>query len=150
MGQRNCLATTAIVAAVLCAGPAAAQTIVTIGIGTQDTTTNTVTTGTIVRELKLLEKHLPKDGKYANIKFELEWQNFTSGPPVTNAIKPPPSEMSQAAMPLGPQAAQERSASSVSVKARGALLETNSIGPFSWGISRPVTGCFSVVPESIR
>ena len=68
------------------AGAAAAQTTVTIGIGTQDTTTNTVTTGVIIRQLKLLEKHLPKDGKYANIKFELEWNNFTSGPPVTNGM----------------------------------------------------------------
>jgi sulfonate transport system substrate-binding protein len=59
---------------------------VTIGIGTQDTTTNTVTAGTIVRQLHLLEKYLPTDGKYAGIKFELEWQNFTSGPPVTNAM----------------------------------------------------------------
>jgi NitT/TauT family transport system substrate-binding protein len=65
---------------------ARAQTVVTIGIGTQDTTTNTVTAGTIVRQLKLLEKYLPKDGKYANLKFEFEWNNFTSGPPVTNGM----------------------------------------------------------------
>ena len=64
---------------------AQAQTI-TVGIGTQDTTTNTVTTGVVIRELKLLEKHLPKDGKYAKAKFQLEWNNFTSGPPVTNGM----------------------------------------------------------------
>ena len=46
---------------------ATGQTTVTIGIGTQDTTTNTVGTGTVVRELKLLERYLPKNGKYANI-----------------------------------------------------------------------------------
>jgi NitT/TauT family transport system substrate-binding protein len=67
------------------AGPVRAQT-VTIGIGTQDTTTNTVTSGVVLRELKLLEKYLPKDGKYANIKFQLDWNNFTSGPPVTNGM----------------------------------------------------------------
>jgi sulfonate transport system substrate-binding protein len=67
------------------ANPANAET-VTIGIGTQDTTTNTATTGVIIRELHLLEKYLPTDGKYANIKFEFEWQNFTSGPPVTNGM----------------------------------------------------------------
>src|SRR5215475_11617266 len=72
--------------AALLGAQAVAQTTVTIGIGTQDTTTNTVTTGTIVRELKLFEKHLPKDGKYANIKFQLDWNNFTSGPPVTNGM----------------------------------------------------------------
>src|SRR5882757_10317044 len=65
---------------------ALAQTTVTIGIGTQDTTTNTVTSGVIIRELKLLEKYLPKDGKYAKVKFQLEWNNFTSGPPVTNGM----------------------------------------------------------------
>src|ERR1700756_1554677 len=67
------------------AQPAFAETI-TIGIGTQDTTTNTVTTGTVVRQLHLFEKYLPTSGKYVDIKFELEWQNFTSGPPVTNAM----------------------------------------------------------------
>ena len=71
--------------ALLLAQPAAAET-VTLGIGTQDTTTNTVTAGVVIRQLHLFEKYLPKDGKYANIKFELEWQNFTSGPPVTNAM----------------------------------------------------------------
>jgi NitT/TauT family transport system substrate-binding protein len=76
----------AVCAAALFGGDAFAQTTVTIGIGTQDTTTNTVTTGTIVRELKLFEKYLPKDGKYASIKFQLEWNNFTSGPPVTNGM----------------------------------------------------------------
>jgi NitT/TauT family transport system substrate-binding protein len=65
--------------------PAEAETI-TLGIGTQDTTTNTVTTGVVIRQLHLLEKYLPKDGKYANTKFEFDWQNFTSGPPLTNAM----------------------------------------------------------------
>jgi NitT/TauT family transport system substrate-binding protein len=35
-----------------------------IGIGTQNTTTNTVTGGVVIKELKLLEKHLPRTGKY--------------------------------------------------------------------------------------
>jgi NitT/TauT family transport system substrate-binding protein len=65
---------------------AQAQTVVKVGIGTQDTTTNTVTAGTVIRQLNLLEKHLPKGGRYANIKFEFEWNNFTSGPPVTNGM----------------------------------------------------------------
>src|SRR5262245_29233085 len=65
---------------------ARAQTVVTVGIGTQDTTTNTVTAGTIIRQLNLLEKYLPKDGKYANLRFVFEWNNFTSGPPVTNGM----------------------------------------------------------------
>jgi NitT/TauT family transport system substrate-binding protein len=73
-------------AGLIVAHPGRAQTTVTVGIGTQDTTTNTATTGTIIRQLHLLEQYLPKDGKYANVKFEFEWQNFTSGPPVTNGM----------------------------------------------------------------
>jgi NitT/TauT family transport system substrate-binding protein len=71
--------------ALMLAQPAKAET-VTIGIGTQDTTTNTATTGVVIRQLHLFERYLPTTGKYANIKFEFEWQNFTSGPPVTNAM----------------------------------------------------------------
>jgi NitT/TauT family transport system substrate-binding protein len=67
------------------AQPAMAET-VTVGIGSQDTTTNTATAGVVIRQLHLLEKYLPRDGKYASIRFELDWQNFTSGPPVTNAM----------------------------------------------------------------
>lgn len=79
------LALSATALALLLAQPASAET-VTIGIGTQDTTTNTVTTGVVIRQLHLLEKYLPATGKYANIKFEMDWQNFTSGPPVTNGM----------------------------------------------------------------
>jgi len=63
-----------------------AKEVVTLGIGTQNTTTNTVTGGIVLKEMKLLEKHLPKTGKYANIEWKLDWQNFTSGPPVTNGM----------------------------------------------------------------
>lgn len=63
-----------------------AKEVVTLGIGTQNTTTNTVTGGIVIKELKLLEKHLPKTGKYQNIEWKLDWQNFTSGPPVTNGM----------------------------------------------------------------
>src|ERR1700686_1254049 len=86
MGIRRFGLPAALLLALATAGKTAAQTVVTIGMGTQDTTTNTATAGTIVRELKLLEKNLPKDGKYANIKFQLDWNNFTSGPPVTNGM----------------------------------------------------------------
>ncbi len=73
------------IAALLLAAPAQAETL-TIGIGTQDTTTNTVTTGAVIRELRLLEKYFPKSGKYADLVVRLDWQNFTSGPPVTNGM----------------------------------------------------------------
>src|SRR5687767_2073809 len=63
-----------------------AKDVVTVGIGTQHTTTNTVTGGIVLEKMGLLEKHLPKTGKYANVEFKLDWQNFTSGPPITNGM----------------------------------------------------------------
>lgn len=67
------------------AGAAQAETI-RVAIGTQDTTINCATGGLIIRELKLLEKYLPKDGKYKDAKYEIVWKNFTSGPPLTNEM----------------------------------------------------------------
>jgi len=67
------------------AKPAVEKT-VRIAVGTQDTTINCAAGGTLVRELKLLEKYLPKTGKYASTKFEVEWKNFTSGPPLTSEM----------------------------------------------------------------
>ena len=75
----------AAVCAILVPVAGTAQTI-EIGIGTQNTTTNTVTGGIVIKEMKLLEKHLPKTGKYQNANFKIDWQNFTSGPPVTNGM----------------------------------------------------------------
>lgn len=80
---RHCAALMLTVALTL---PAWARQEVVIGIGTQNTTTNTVTGGVVLKELKLIEKYLPKTGKYKDIDFKLDWQNFTSGPPITNGM----------------------------------------------------------------
>lgn len=66
-------------------GAAHAETI-RIAIGTQDTTINCATGGLIIRELKLLEKYLPKDGKYKDAQYDIQWKNFTSGAPLTNEM----------------------------------------------------------------
>jgi NitT/TauT family transport system substrate-binding protein len=76
----------ALAAVFLISSQAHAKDVVTIGIGTQNTTTNTVTGGIVIQQLGLLDKYLPKTGKYANIEFKFDWQNFTSGPPVTNGM----------------------------------------------------------------
>src|SRR6266849_1281861 len=67
-------------------GPVYAQTTLEIGIGIQNTTTNTVTGGAVLKELGLFEKHLPTTGKYKDFKYSLSWQNATSGPPITNGM----------------------------------------------------------------
>ena len=66
-------------------GAAHAETI-DIGIGTQDTTTNTVTGGIVIKQLHLLDKYLPHTGKYKDVAYNVTWQNATSGPPITNAM----------------------------------------------------------------
>jgi NitT/TauT family transport system substrate-binding protein len=57
-----------------------------VAIGTQDTTINCATGGLLIRELHLLEKYLPHDGKYKDVKYDIEWKNFTSGAPLTNEM----------------------------------------------------------------
>ncbi|HEX8311060.1 MAG TPA: ABC transporter substrate-binding protein [Chthoniobacteraceae bacterium] len=79
------LASHALALTLLSSIAAAAETI-RIGIGTQDTTINCAAGGAVVRELKLLEKHLPRDGKYKDAKFDVVWHNFPSGPPLNNEL----------------------------------------------------------------
>jgi NitT/TauT family transport system substrate-binding protein len=66
-------------------GAANAETI-RVAVGTQDTTINCATGGLLIRELKLLEKYLPKDGKYKDVQYDIVWKNFTSGAPLTNEM----------------------------------------------------------------
>ncbi|MFH7243621.1 MAG: ABC transporter substrate-binding protein [Spirulina sp.] len=47
---------------------------------------NTAVGGAAVRELELLEKHLPKDGEYAGVEYDIQWSSYTSGPPITNKM----------------------------------------------------------------
>ena len=84
-GYRTGIVSMALASALVTALSASAETL-TIGIGTQNTTTNTVTGGIVIKELKLLEKFLPRTGKYKDIEYNIDWQNFTSGPPITNGM----------------------------------------------------------------
>ncbi len=69
----------------LLSAPGFAETI-EIGIGHQSTVTNTVPGGIILEKLGLLEKHLPKDGKYKDADYKVSYSDFTSGPPITNQM----------------------------------------------------------------
>ncbi len=71
---------------VLAFGSAAHAETIDIGIGTQDTTTNTVTGGIVIKQLGLLDKYLPHTGKYKGVTYRVTWQNATSGPPITNGM----------------------------------------------------------------
>ena len=62
------------------------EQVIRIGIGTQDTTINCAAGGAVVRELHLLEKYLPHEGKYQGVKYDLVWHNFTSGAPANSEM----------------------------------------------------------------
>lgn len=64
---------------------ASAETI-RIAVGHQSMCTDTYTAGIVVKELKLLEKHLPKTGKYKDAKYKVTWSDYSSGGPITNQM----------------------------------------------------------------
>jgi len=57
-----------------------------IAIGHQSKCTDTYSAGIIVKELGLIQKFLPKDGKYKDAKFEFDWKDYDSGSPITNQM----------------------------------------------------------------
>jgi NitT/TauT family transport system substrate-binding protein len=65
--------------------PVHAKTI-EIGIGHQSMCTDTYTAGIVIKELKLLEKHLPHTGKYADAQYDIHWSDYSSGGPITNQM----------------------------------------------------------------
>lgn len=66
--------------------PSGSGEVIRISIGTQDQVINTAVGGATVRELGLLEKHLPTDGKYEGVEYDIQWSSYTSGPPITNKM----------------------------------------------------------------
>jgi NitT/TauT family transport system substrate-binding protein len=78
-------AATALVVLLATMSAARAETI-RVAIGTQDTTINCATGGLMIRELHLLDKYLPHDGKYKDAQYDIEWKDFTSGAPLTNEM----------------------------------------------------------------
>jgi NitT/TauT family transport system substrate-binding protein len=65
--------------------PAHART-VEIAIGHQSMCTDTYTAGIVVKELGLLEKHLPSDGEHAGVTYDISWSDYSSGGPITNQM----------------------------------------------------------------
>lgn len=57
-----------------------------IAVGHQSMCTDTYTAGIVIKELGLLEKHLPTEGKYADAKYDVSWADYSSGGPITNQM----------------------------------------------------------------
>lgn len=68
------------------ATPTAAETL-TITIGTQNKTIQTVTAGVIIQKLGLLEHFLPHSGQYSNTEYRIKWRDFTSGAPIVAGLQ---------------------------------------------------------------
>src|SRR4051794_40676448 len=65
--------------------PALAET-VDITVGHQSMCTDTYTAGIVVKELGLLEKNLPTDGRYKDVAYHVTWNDYASGGPITNEM----------------------------------------------------------------
>ena len=85
MKSTNFLTAAVLAAGLAQTGMAAAEEI-NIAIGHQSMCTDTYTAGIIVKELGLLEKYLPTDGKYADAEYEISWADYSSGGPITNQM----------------------------------------------------------------
>src|SRR3984957_9884554 len=63
-----------------------AAEVIHLGIGTQDTTINCAAGGPVVRELRLLDKYLPHDGKYKDATYDIHWVNLPTGAQLNNEV----------------------------------------------------------------
>lgn len=57
-----------------------------IRIGHQSMCTDTYPAGEVVMHRQLLEKYLPHTGKYAHVKYDVEWSDYASGSPITQMM----------------------------------------------------------------
>ncbi|MGW1776358.1 ABC transporter substrate-binding protein [Streptomyces sp. NPDC002104] len=56
---------------------------VTVTVGYQSKTINTVTAGTLLRSLGYFEQELAARGKKDGVTYEVEWQDYATGAPIT-------------------------------------------------------------------
>ncbi|WP_375227973.1 ABC transporter substrate-binding protein [Roseobacter sp. S98] len=86
MEYRTRLKTALLAATMIPLGYAAQAEEIAIAVGHQSMCTDTYTAGIVIKELGLLEKHLPTDGKYADAEYDISWADYSSGGPITNQM----------------------------------------------------------------
>jgi NitT/TauT family transport system substrate-binding protein len=57
-----------------------------IAVGHQSKCTDTYSAGIIVKELELIQKYLPRSGKYKDAEYKFVWKDYSSGSPITNQM----------------------------------------------------------------
>jgi len=60
---------------------------ITINLGVQNGTIPSITAGLILQRLRLLEHFLPRTGRYASVKYDIQWHNFLSGMPISKGLR---------------------------------------------------------------
>lgn len=60
---------------------------ITINIGVQNGTVPSISGGLILQRLKLLEHFLPRTGRYGQVKYDIQWHNFSSGMPIAERLR---------------------------------------------------------------
>jgi NitT/TauT family transport system substrate-binding protein len=60
---------------------------ITLNIGTQNRTIQTVTAGLIIQRLGLLEHFLPREGRYSKFNYQIRWWDYTSGAPIVTGLE---------------------------------------------------------------
>ncbi|ROP35907.1 ABC transporter substrate-binding protein [Saccharothrix texasensis] len=71
------------VASTSCVAGAASDDEVTVVVGYQSKTINTVTAGTLLRELGHFERRLVELGRRTGKRYEVTWQDYDTGAPIT-------------------------------------------------------------------
>ncbi|GHE30062.1 ABC transporter substrate-binding protein [Streptomyces hydrogenans] len=73
--------------ATACGGPAGADDAsdgtVTVTVGYQSKTINTVTAGTLLRSLGYFEEELAERGRKDGVRYRVQWQDYATGAPIT-------------------------------------------------------------------
>ena len=64
-----------------------AKETITINLGVQNSTIPTISAGLILQRLRLLEQFLPRTGRYASVKYDIQWHNFLSGMPIAEGLR---------------------------------------------------------------
>ncbi|MDJ0707523.1 MAG: LysR substrate-binding domain-containing protein [Leptolyngbyaceae cyanobacterium MO_188.B28] len=59
----------------------------TLTLGIQTKTIQTVTAGVIIQQLGLLEHFLPRTGRYSKTDYQIQWRDFTSGAPIVAGLQ---------------------------------------------------------------
>jgi len=59
----------------------------TLTIGTQNWTVQTITAGLVMQRLGLLEHFLPKEERYSKVKYRIQWHDFSSGAPIVAGLR---------------------------------------------------------------